>query len=208
MMKRWPGLDPEAIRASNRKQAVIPAGATVIDPVGTAPGLVVPPASGGPTVVVLPGPPRELQPMWATATATEVFRRAIEGATVFRREIVRLYGTPESEIANSLRAAEDAGVPLGELEITTCLRRSEIEVSTRFEAGGADAYEAFVEFLASRHGDVLFSVDGSTIDEQVITALGGRRSRRGRIVHGRVDGRAAHRSSRLLGVLCGWRRRL
>ena len=38
------GLDPDAIRASNRKQAVIPEGATVLDPVGTAPGLVVPPA--------------------------------------------------------------------------------------------------------------------------------------------------------------------
>ncbi len=68
MMRRWPGLDPDAIRASNRKQAVIPEGATVLDPVGTAPGLVVPPRRGsGPTVVVLPGPPRELQPMWRMA---------------------------------------------------------------------------------------------------------------------------------------------
>src|SRR5437764_8912132 len=41
MMTRWPSLDPGAIRASNRKQAVIPRGATVLDPVGTAPGLVV-----------------------------------------------------------------------------------------------------------------------------------------------------------------------
>ena len=69
MMSRWPGLDPDAIRASNRKQAVIPRGATVLDPVGTAPGPGG--AAGrratGPTVVVLPGPPRELQPMWETA---------------------------------------------------------------------------------------------------------------------------------------------
>ena len=62
LMRRWPGLDAEAIRESNRKQAVVPQGATVLDPVGTAPGLVVPPleTGGGPTVVVLPGPPREL----------------------------------------------------------------------------------------------------------------------------------------------------
>ncbi|MBV9466074.1 MAG: competence/damage-inducible protein A, partial [Solirubrobacterales bacterium] len=46
MMKRWPNLDPDAIRASNRKQAVIPHGATVLDPVGTAPGLVVPSLDG------------------------------------------------------------------------------------------------------------------------------------------------------------------
>src|SRR5581483_2777381 len=37
MLKRWPGLDPDAVRESNRKQAVIPQGATVLDPVGTAP---------------------------------------------------------------------------------------------------------------------------------------------------------------------------
>src|ERR1019366_7089087 len=63
---RWPHLTEETIRESNRKQAVVPAGATVLEPVGTAPGLVVPAAEGrgGPTVVVLPGPPRELQPPW------------------------------------------------------------------------------------------------------------------------------------------------
>jgi len=57
LMSRWPDLDPDAIRASNRKQAVVPEGSTILDPVGTAPGLVVP-VDGSPTVVVLPGPPR------------------------------------------------------------------------------------------------------------------------------------------------------
>lgn len=37
LAKRWPHLDMEAIKVSNRKQAVIPRGATVLDPVGTAP---------------------------------------------------------------------------------------------------------------------------------------------------------------------------
>src|SRR5256885_10662016 len=79
MRIRWPHLDMDAVRAANRKQAVVPRGAPVLPPVGTAPGLVVPPADGGPgpTVVVLPGPPRELQPMSADAAATGAFRRAI-----------------------------------------------------------------------------------------------------------------------------------
>ncbi len=179
MMKRWPGIDPEAIRTSNRKQAVIPAGATVIDPVGTAPGLVVPfgreREPPGPTVVVLPGPPRELQPMWRTATQTAAFTRAITGATVYRREIVRLFGLPESEIAGTLRAAEEAGLSLAELEITTCLRRGEIEVSTRFEPPAQAAYDALIDFIADRHGGRLFSRHGATIDEQVVAALGERR---------------------------------
>ena len=172
MMARWPGLDLEAIRESNRKQAVIPEGSTVLDPVGTAPGLVVPPADGeGPTVVVLPGPPRELQPMWHTAQRTEAFAEAIAGARTYKREIVRLFGIPESEIASTLRDAESAGLNLAPLEITTCLRRGEIEVATRFEPAAQADYDALLRFLRERHADTLFSEDGSTIDEQVAGLL-------------------------------------
>jgi nicotinamide-nucleotide amidase len=172
LMSRWPGLDADAIRAANRKQAVVPVGATVLDPVGTAPGLVVPPVDGsGPTVVVLPGPPRELHEMWEKAIATEAFRHAIAGATEYRRGIVRLYGIPESEIANTLRAAEEAGLSLAPLEITTCLRRGEIEVATRYEPSAEADYKAFVGFVAERHPAELFSPDGSTVDEQVASAL-------------------------------------
>jgi nicotinamide-nucleotide amidase len=174
MMRRWRGLDPEAIRRSNRKQAVIPEGATVLAPVGTAPGLVVAPREGTqPTVVVLPGPPRELQPMWDMARATEAFAAAIAGAPTYRRAIVRLFGIPESEIANTLRAAEDAGLSLAPLEITTCLRRGEIEVATTYEPPAQPAYDAFLEFIRSRHGDTLFSEDGSTIDQQLAGLLAG-----------------------------------
>lgn len=172
MMKRWPGLDLDAIRASNRKQAVIPEGATILEPVGTAPGLVVAPASGsGPTVVVLPGPPRELQPMWETARSTEAFRAATASATTYRRGIVRLFGIPESEIANTLRAAESAGLALDTLEITTCLRRGEIEITTRYEPPAQGDYDALIAFVAERHADTLYSEDGSTIDDQVAALL-------------------------------------
>ena len=175
LMRRWPNLDREAIRISNRKQAMIPEGATVLDPVGTAPGLVVAPSSGeGPTVVVLPGPPRELQPMWKMALETEAFRAAITGAPTYSHGMLRLVGMPESEIASTLREAEAQGLELAPLEITTCLRRGEIEVSTRFEPAAQDAYDRLEEFIASRHGDALFSRDGSTVDEQVAKLLDGR----------------------------------
>jgi nicotinamide-nucleotide amidase len=174
LMERWPDLDPDSVRESNRKQAVIPEGATILEPVGTAPGLVVPPRDGnGPTVVVLPGPPRELQPMWATARQTEAFAAAITGAVEYRREIVRLFGIPESEIANTLRAAEEAGLDLSPLEITTCLRRGEIEVSTQFQPAGQSAYDAFRDFMRERHADTLYSEDGSTVDDQLAELLAG-----------------------------------
>jgi nicotinamide-nucleotide amidase len=173
LLQRWPDLDPDAIRASNRKQAVIPRGATVLDPVGTAPGLVVPPADGrsGPTVVVLPGPPRELQPMWAAAAATEPFQAAIAGAAEYRLQTLRLFGIPESEIAETLRLAQRDGIPLDRLEITTCLRGGELEVVTRFEPAGQAAYDAFAAVVRERHPDTLFSDDGTSIDEQVAALL-------------------------------------
>ena len=177
MMARWPHLSEDAVRRGNHKQAVIPKGATVLEPEGTAPGLVVPPVKGArPTVVVLPGPPRELQPMWARAVQTEAFQAAIAGATEYRREIVRLFGIPESEIANTLRAAEEDGLELEpELEITTCLRRGEIEIATRFEPAAQGAYDRLLAFIRERHGDTLFSIDGATIDEQLAGLLSGHR---------------------------------
>jgi nicotinamide-nucleotide amidase len=174
LMERWPDLDPESVRESNRKQAVIPKGATILEPIGTAPGLVVPPRSGdGPTVVVLPGPPRELQPMWEVARQKEAFAAAIAGAVEYRREIVRLFGIPESEIANTLRAADEAGLDLAPLEITTCLRRGEIEVATQYQPAAQAAYDAFLEFVRERHGDTLYSEDGSTVDDQLARLLAG-----------------------------------
>ena len=75
--------------------------------------------------------------MWQTATATDAFRAAIADATTYRSGIVRLFGIPESEIANTLRAAEADGLELDPLEITTCLRRGEIEIATRYEPPAA-----------------------------------------------------------------------
>jgi nicotinamide-nucleotide amidase len=166
-------VDEDAMRAGTRKQAIVPAGASVLEPVGTAPGLVVPPADGaGPTVVVLPGPPQELRDMWPAALSAQPLRVVLAGATTYEQRTLRLYGIPESEIAETLRAAEarlDGG--LDGLEITTCLRRGEIEVVTRFEPGGEDAYAGFEAVVRERHADTLFSADGSTIDEQVAGLL-------------------------------------
>jgi len=183
LMKRWPNIDPEAIAAANRKQAMVPVGATVLEPVGTAPGLVVAPSQGvGPTVVVLPGPPRELQPMWASAVQAPALKAALSGATVYQQHTLRMFGIPESEIAETLRVAEREGVELARLEITTCLKRGEVEIVTRYEPDGEDAYEAFAQLIAERHADTLFSTDGTTVDQQVAALLRGEASGSARTV--------------------------
>jgi nicotinamide-nucleotide amidase len=172
LMARIGGDDFEAVRAANRKQAMVPAGALVIDPVGTAPGVVVP---GTPTVIVLPGPPRELQPMWPTAVQTPAVQEAIAARTIYRQDTVRMFGLPESGLAETLRDAEQRLAGFGDLEITTCLRRGELEIVTRYEPDAAGVYSQLVELLRDRHGQHTFSEDGSQIDDLVARLLAGRR---------------------------------
>ncbi len=166
-------FDQDAVIEANRKQAMVPEGATPLDPVGTAPGLVVP--AGERAVVVLPGPPRELQPMWPAALETAPLRALLERATPLHAYTLRMFGIPESEIAKSLREIEEEGVALAQVEITTCLRRGEIEIDVRYRDDAAATAEAVRRGLAERHRAQLFSEDGETIDSQVARLLAGHR---------------------------------
>ncbi len=166
-------FDEEAVMEANRKQAMVPEGAIALDPVGTAPGLVVP--AQGAAVIVLPGPPRELQPMWAVALESEPVREVLSRATPLHGYTLRMFGVPESEIAKSLREIEGDGVEIGAVEITTCLRRGEIEVDVRYRDEAAAVADSVREGLAARHKRHLFSLDGETIDSQVAKLLRGRR---------------------------------
>ncbi len=162
----------DAVLAANRKQAMIPAGAQVLDPVGTAPGVVVP---GKPTVVVLPGPPRELQPMWHKAIETSAAQQAVAGRTIYRQETIRMFGLPESGLAETLREAETSVPGFDSLEITTCLRRGEIEMVTRYEPDAGAVYAQLTRLLREKHGEQVYSEDGSQVDDQVARLLTGRR---------------------------------
>jgi nicotinamide-nucleotide amidase len=186
-------FDEQAVIAANRKQAMVPEGATPLDPVGTAPGLVVPNGEGA-VVIVLPGPPRELQPMWPAALETPEVKAILARATPLRGYTLRMFGIPESEIAKSLREIEEEGVALPEVEITTCLRRGEIEIDVRYRDESAATAEAVRAGLAERHRPQLFSEDGETIDSQVAKLLAGHRlglaeSCSGGLLAARITGR-------------------
>lgn len=171
LMGRREGIDFDAVMAANRKQAMVPEGAQILDPIGTAPGVVVP---GTPTVVVLPGPPRELQPMWAHAIVTPAVQEAIAGRTVYRQDTIRMFGLPESGLAETLRIGETEIAGFDRLEITTCLRRGELEIVTRYEPAAGDVYAGLVELLRRHHGREIFSTDGALVDDQVAALLAGR----------------------------------
>ncbi len=163
------GFGGPALEEANRKQAMVPRGAIALDPVGTAPGLVVS-RPGGPLVVVLPGPPRELQGMWQAALGTAPVRELLAGVPKAASRSLRYFGLPESEIAATLRSIGEHR-DLSGVEVTTCLRRSELEVDVRPRPGSDDVAAALAEELASRHAKHLVSADGTSTDELVARAL-------------------------------------
>ena len=165
-------FDPEAVREANRKQAMVPEGAVAIDPAGTAPGLVVP--ADGQVVIVLPGPPRELQEMWPRALAAPPAQEVLVRAEPYRTMSIRMFGIPESELAKALREIEDEGVPLEQLEVTTCLRGGELVTDVRHREGSEPAAEGLRAGLAERLGQFTYTESGESIEEVVFRLLGDR----------------------------------
>ncbi len=163
------GFGGEALDLATRKQAMVPRGALALAPVGTAPGLVVP-RTGGPLVVVLPGPPRELQGVWAEALDSAPLRELLATVPPAHPRSLRYMGLPESEIAATLR---DIGATrdLSGVEVTTCLRRSELEVDLRPEPDAVAVADELHAELATRHARHLISADGTSTDELVSRAL-------------------------------------
>jgi nicotinamide-nucleotide amidase len=121
-------------------------------------------------VLVLPGPPSELQAMWPAAVAAEATRRALGQREEIRQETIRLWGTLESQLAATLRDHEPE---LGGLEITTCLRDGELEIVTRYAPAAQPAYDRLSAVLADEYGDTLYST-GPTVDDLVAGALADR----------------------------------
>ncbi len=170
IVARFPRIDqsPEARDAGVRKQAWVPRGAVVLEPVGTAPGLVV--STGGPLVVVLPGPPRELTGMWPAALTSGPVRALLATVPAAAGRTLRYYGLSEAEVAATLRGLEQER-DLHAVEVTTCLRRSELEVDLRPQPGADDDARWLAAQLAQRHADRLVSDDGTSTDELLARAL-------------------------------------
>jgi len=168
---RWPHLSEE--RSWHPTQAGGRArGRNDPRAVGTAPGLVVAPLETGRDRLWLYFQGRKRAPgaLGGRDRDHGVLGRC-RGRTVYDERMLRLYGLPESEIAETLRIADATGVPMERLEVTTCLRRGEIEIVTRFEAPDASAYDAFAAVVRSRHGEMLFSEDFRRVDDQVAEML-------------------------------------
>jgi len=158
------------IAASNRKQALLPAGAQVLpNPTGTAPGMIWSPRPGF-TVLTFPGVPSELHAMWQ-ATAVPWLRQSRLAEGVFASRLLRFWGVGESNLAEQMddllagtnpTVAPYAGA--GEVKLRLTARAA--------DQAAAEALLAPVEAqICSRTGNLCYGVDDDSLASVVLAAL-------------------------------------
>ncbi len=149
--------------AGVRKQATIPEGALSLGLAGTAPGLVL--EAGACVVVVLPGPPGELQRLWRDALASPPVRRVLERAQPPELRLLRFFGASESAVAKALA---DAGGDGDGVEATICARDFEIHVDLVVEPGAERRADELSARLVAPLERYLFSRDVRPVEELVL----------------------------------------
>jgi nicotinamide-nucleotide amidase len=153
----------------NVKQALVPVGATVLpNPRGTAPGLWV---EDGPRIVVLlPGPPSELEPMFIEQVVPRLETRAT-GARLYAREL-RITGMGESAVDQAI-----APIYKGYKEVQTTLLHVPGEIHVHLQLWSEDAaaaerrLEEIVERIRLALGESLFTTKGEDIEQVVAHEL-------------------------------------
>ena len=149
--------------AGVRKQATRPEGSVSLGLAGTAPGLVL--DLDDTVVVVLPGPPRELQRLWPRALDTDAVQRVLARAPARSHHVLRFFGTPESAVAEALAAAGGDG---DGVDVTICAREFEIHVDLFVEPHADERGTAVAESLRTSLGSYLFTEDERSIAEIVL----------------------------------------
>lgn len=153
----------------NRRQALVPHGAVVLDnPHGTAPGLWI--EHEGAVLALLPGPPREMKPMMEG----EVRRRleALAGSIRLFRRLVRVSGKGESaveEIVQPIYSRWLARDPKIETTILAGLGQVELHLVLQSDDGpsASAALESAVGELTAALGQDVVSTNGAPLEAAV-----------------------------------------
>ncbi len=153
---------------ANRKQALCPVGADILpNPNGTAPGIYVPPRLNGRAncaVFLLPGPPRELYPMYHAEVAPRL--RALAGIeSVNEALVLKFTGVGESDFHQGI---DERLAAISGLEYGYCAHIGEVDLRligspAAMEMGRQIALESFARYLISE--------DGSSMEKTVVSLL-------------------------------------
>jgi len=153
----------------NRRQGMVPQGATLLDnPNGTAPGLWI--EHGRAAIVLLPGPPREMKPMFESVVRDRLTPRA-GGAGLFRR-VLKITGRTESDVDATVQPIygrwSSQDVPIS-TTILAVLGQIELHLTARAsDRAAADCtLDAAVGQLQSALGEAIYSVNGLGLEAVV-----------------------------------------
>lgn len=172
-LEAWFASRGRTMTANNRKQALIPRGGRAIpNPNGTAPGVFV--EHEGRLFILLPGPPRELEPMLDGAVLPELRRRGY--AQVIHSRVLRFCGIGESELETRVKDILDQQTnptiaPLVDADGVTL--RITAKAANRDEADRL--IEPVTARLRERVGAYLYGVD----EQDLADAVGRELLRRG-----------------------------
>ena len=153
----------------NRRQAMVPQGAAVLaNTNGTAPGLWI--EHERKLIVLLPGPPRELKPMFETVVQERLLGHV--GASLLLRRLLRITGQSESSVEEKMQPlyAKWLAAPtrinttilasLGQIELHLSAIAPNVEVGHR-------ALDEAVADVCDVLGRDLFTTSGETMQQVV-----------------------------------------
>ncbi len=153
----------------NIRQAMVPEGATVLQNTrGTAPGLWL--ETDGHIIILLPGPPQELEPMFLQEVMSRLAQRS-QGVRLFAREL-RVAGMPESEVDQRI-----APIYTRYFEAQTTILASPGEIQIHLRVWAKDAAPAeklldeMVERIVLALGENVFTTQGESLEEVVARTL-------------------------------------
>ncbi len=156
-----------ALSARIGLQALRPPEATVLpNEHGTAPGLYLPPTARSPHLFLLPGPPRELHPMF-TASVLPILQKVLPPRPELAMRNYRTAGLGESAVE------ELVGAPLLALglEVGYCARPGEVDLRL---IGSAEALARAEKIVAAQLGAQLVSRDQSSLEKVIVDRLSAR----------------------------------
>jgi nicotinamide-nucleotide amidase len=147
-----------------KRQAYIPESATVLpNDFGTAPGLYLPATPAFPDLFMLPGPPRELRPMFQVY-ATPIIREIV-GHSDLRAMVFRTSGIGESAIQEMVGADLDA-IPA--VEVGYCAGVGAVDLRI---IGTSSAIEQGAKIIRDKLEPYIVSADGRELEEIVVERL-------------------------------------
>lgn len=176
------------------RQADVPEGATVLPNAdGSAPGLYIAAdqQKNRPHLFLLPGPPRELHPMFRNSVLP-ILRKIISGEGVVQRRTYSIAGIGESLVEEAIgeRLLEVPGIELG-----YCARPGEVDVRIMGDEAALDRADAII---AAALGAAVFSRDGGSLEETVVKLLTERKQTLA-VAESCTGGYLAHRITNVAG---------